>query len=281
MIHCQKCKTVNAPDREKCQSCGTSLLPGRGAGARIGGLLAGLAFGALSVFIVVRIFEGAEMPDLGCAFTSPVYWIIAAVGSPLIGLVYALQRTPAHETYSERAKRHLALDAEQALADFNQALQLAPEKQKSAILKERAKLLQTLGLAQDAARDRIAAMESAGAYEGTEGLASILGADKDMMVRDAKTREQKEMLKAHAAVGLGWCKACKAAVELDEQMHCKLHPKARVRDIKLAVPDDVPLELAAMQAALTKQYKALRVRRIVFAVLGIVILTALCYLTNM
>jgi hypothetical protein len=71
-----------------------------------------------------------------------------------------------------------------------------------------------------------------------------------------------------------------AAVELDDQMHCKLHPKARINDVKLVVPEDVPLELPELQVALTKQYKALRVRRIIIAVLAIVIIVVLCYLTN-
>ncbi len=281
MIHCQKCKTVNSSDRDKCQNCGTSLLPGRGACTRIGVLAAALAFTALAVFILVRMFQGADMPDLGCAFTSPVYWIIAAVVTPILGLAYALQRTPAHEKYTDRAKRHITLDPDQALADFNQALQLAPEKEKGAILKARAKLLETLGLAHEAVRDKIAAMETEGAYEGSAAFAALIGSDKDMAIRDAKSREQKELVKAHAAVGLGWCAKCKAAVELDGEMHCRLHPKARIRDIKLAVAEDVPQQLAVMQEALTKRNKAQRVRSIVYLVLAVLILVALCYLTNM
>ncbi len=280
MIHCQKCKTVNPSDREKCQNCGKSLLPGSGAFVRIGGLLGALAFGTLAVVILVGFYRGAELPDLGCAITSPVFWIIVAVGAPILGLVTAFRRTPLHEKYTDRAKRHITLDPDQALADFNHALQLAPEKQKGVVLKERAKLLQTLGQSQEAARDKIAAMESEGAYEGAATFATLVGADRDLAVRDAKAREQKELVKAHAAVGLGWCKKCKAAAELDSEMHCKLHPKARICDIKLAVAEDVPLELAAMQETLTRRNKSIRVRRIVFAILAIIILVVLCYFTN-
>lgn len=281
MIHCQKCQTVNSPDQEVCQNCGVSLLPGRGLGLRVGVLVVMLAFSALAVFVVIRITQGATMPDLGCALTSPIYWIIAGIAAPIIGLAYAFQRTPAYEKYNERARRHKKLDPEQALADFNYAFQIAPDKAKGDILKERAKLLEDLGQTQQATRDKIAAIDSAEAYGGAATFAAMIGADAEVVARDAMVRDQQELLQANAAVGLGWCAKCKAAVELDNQMRCKLHPKARISAIKLAVPEDVQLTLVAMQDSLTKQYKALRVRRMIVILIVIIAIAALCYLTNM
>ena len=197
-----------------------------------------------------------------------------------MGLGYALQRTPLYEKYVDRAKRHLSVDPDQAVADFTQALNLAPEKQKGAILKERSKLLATLGRDMDAARDKIAAMDSEDAFAGTAGLATMIGADKDIMVSDAKSREQQEMVKSHVAVGLGWCKKCKAVVELDDAMRCKIHPTAKISDVHVAVPEDVPAELARRQAEITSRNKSLRLKRIILLITIVLVIAALCYLTN-
>lgn len=280
MITCNHCKKVNPPDQARCQNCQRDLLPGRSAGVRLGVLIVSLALGALGVFVLVKMAQGAELPDLGCAFTSPVYWVIFTIGVPLMGLIYALQRTPAYEKYVDRAKRHLQIDPDQALSDFNHALNNAPEKQKAGILKERAKLLAAQGRVTESTRDTIASMDSEGAYDGAEGFATLIGVDKDVYVAGVKSSQQREMVKSHAAVGLGWCKSCKAVVELDEGMHCKLHPTAKISDTRLAVPEDVPVELARLNEELTRRNKSLRTKRIVYLILFVVIVAALCVLTN-
>lgn len=193
----------------------------------------------------------------------------------------ALRRTPAFQRYVDRAKRHLLIDPQQALSDFNQALQLAPEKEKAGILKQRSKLLQTLGQVKDATRDKIAALQSEGAYSGVEGFAALTGIDKDVYVGGVKANEQRVLVKNQEAVGLGWCKKCKAAVELDMDMHCKLHPKSRITDIRLAVAEDVPAELVKMQEELTKRNRSNRVRQIIGIIVLIIIFVALCYFTNL
>lgn len=280
MITCSHCKTVNPPEQRQCQNCHRDLLPGRGALLRIGVLIVSLAIGAFGAFILYKISQGGDLPDLGCAITSPVFWLILTIGSPLMGLVYALQRTPQYEKYVERAKRHLQLDPDQALADFNQALNLAPEKNKAAILRDRAALMAKLGRATESARDKIAAMESEGAYDEASGFATLIGADKDVFVDGVKSSQQKELVKTHAAVGMGWCKKCKAVVELDEAMHCKLHPTTKITDVKVAVPEDAPAELARLQEQITKRNRLLRTRQIVLLIAFVVIIAVLCYLTN-
>ena len=266
MIHCSHCKTVNPPEKEICQSCGKSLLPGRGACVRIGVLVVTLAIGAFGVWMLFLRSDNVKIPDLGCALTSPIFWIIVTISVPIMGLVFTLQRTPAHEKYVDRANRHLQLDPQQALTDFNRALQLAPEKAKAEILKSRSKLLLTLGQEQDATRDKIAAMQSEGAYDGAAGFASIVGADKDTFVSGLKSQEQQQLVKSNAAVGLGWCTKCKAVVRLDANMHCSLHPKARITDVRLAVADDAAAEQAAMQESITKRNRSLMVRRIIMII---------------
>jgi len=280
MITCSHCKTINPPEQRQCQNCHRDLLPGRGFLLRIGVLIVSLAIGAFGAFILYRLSQGAELPDLGCAITSPVFWALIAGGVPLMGLVFAVQRTPQYEKYVDRAKRHLQIDPEQALADLNEAIRLAPEKQMSAILKERSALLVSMGHTTDAVRDKIAAMEGGGAYENEAGFATLIGADRDTMVGGIKSTQQQEMVKAHAAVGLGWCKKCKSVVELDEAMHCKLHPTAKISDVHLAVPEDVPAELARLHEEITRRDRSLRTRRITLLIAFVLIVAALCYLTN-
>jgi RNA polymerase subunit RPABC4/transcription elongation factor Spt4 len=280
MVTCDRCKTVNPPTQKRCQNCQRDLLPGRSAWVRLGVLIVSLALGAFGAFILVKMAQGADLPDLGCAFTSPVYWVIFTIGVPLLGLVYALQRTPAHEKFVDRAKRHLSIDPAQALADLSKALNLAPEKQKTAILKERAKLLAAMDRMTESTRDKIASMEGEGAYEGAGGFAALVGMDKDVYVAGVKSSQQSEMVKSHAAVGLGWCKKCKTVVELDDGMHCKVHPTAKITDIHLAVPEDVPVELNRLIEELTRRNKSLRTKRIVYLILFILVVVALCYLST-
>ena len=48
----------------------------------------------------------------------------------------------------------------------------------------------------------------------------------------------------------------------------------------LAVPEDVPDELARMQELLTRRDRSLRTRRIILLIAFVLIVAALCYLTN-
>ena len=49
--------------------------------------------------------------------------------------------------------------------------------------------------------------------------------------------QQPEMVKSHPADGWSWCGACKAVVELDENMHCFLHPTAMISGTVLIVAE--------------------------------------------
>src|SRR5512133_2673775 len=216
MIHCDKCKTVNPPDQLQCRNCHRNLLPGTGAGTRLFVFLLSLAVTAFGVWVLYRMYKGLSMPDLGCFFTSPIFWGLLVLITPFSGLAYALGKTPMHERYLDRAKRHLALDRDQALADLNQAVALAPEKSRVPILKERAKLLEAMGQTTEATRDKIALLD-ADKHETASMFAGGLGADKDMFVNDLRSQERTALLKTKTAVALGYCSVCRAVVELDDK----------------------------------------------------------------
>lgn len=271
MIHCDKCKTVNPPDQSHCRNCHRNLLPGTGAGVRLFVFLLSLAVAALAVWVIYRMVNGLSMPDMGCFITSPVFWGLVAIITPISGLVFALGKTPMHERYLERAKRHLTLDRDQALADLNQAINLAPEKSRAPILKERAKLLEAIGQTTEATRDRIALLD-ADKHESAAMIAGGFGADKDIVVNDLRNRERDALLKTKSAVALGYCSTCRAIVELNENNRCPLHPNKKPADIRLAVPVDVEPVKATM---MTERAKAIRLSRIRW-ILVLVVVVILC-----
>lgn len=280
MVHCDKCKTVNPPDQPQCRNCHRNLLPGTGAGVRLFGLIFSLAIAALAVWVIYRMVKGLSMPDLGCFFTSPVFWGLIAIITPISGLVFALGKTPMHERYLDRAKRHLLLDRDQALADLNQAVTLAPEKSRVPILKERAKLLEAMGQTTEATRDKIALLD-ADKHETAGMIAGGFGADKDIFVNDLRNQERNALLKNKTAVALGYCSVCRAVVELNEEKRCALHPKKKPADIRLAVPADVESVKVTMMAERAKTIRRARIQLIV-TILGLVLLCAgLIYIGNL
>jgi len=274
MITCERCKTVNPPDLRFCQKCHRDLLPGEGALTRLTILITAGLLTALGVWVLVRMAQGEPLPDLGCAFTSPVFWVILVIITPISALKLALTPTPPHQKYLNRAKRHLSLDQAQALADLNQALELALEKERAAILKERARLYESLGERQQAVRDQIARIECAGAYDGATAVAALTGMDKDTFAGGIKDNDIQALLKDQAAVPLGYCPKCKNVVELNEKMKCKLHRRARIESVRLAIPEDVSmikaaiLESHAKTARLNRSRQLLLILGAVMAILG-------------
>jgi RNA polymerase subunit RPABC4/transcription elongation factor Spt4 len=280
MIHCDKCKTVNPPDQSQCRNCHRNLLPGTGAAVRLFGLIFSLAVAALAVWVIYRMVNGLSMPDMGCFLTSPIFWGLVAIITPISGLVFALGKTPMHERYLERAKRHLTLDRDQALADLNQAVNLAPEKSRAPILKERAKLLEAMGQTTEATRDRIALLD-ANKHETAGMIAGGLGADKDIFVNDLRNQERDALLKTKTAVALGYCSACRAVVELNEKNRCPLHPKKKPADIRLAVPVDVESVRATMMTERAKAIRLSRIRWILVLVAAVILCAVVMYIGDL
>ena len=280
MIHCDKCETVNPPDQTQCRNCHRNLLPGTGAWVRLFGLIFSLAVAALAVWVIYRMVNGLSMPDMGCFFTSPVFWGLVAIITPISGLAFALGKTPLHERYLDRAKRHLTLDRDQALADLNQAVNLAPEKSRVPILKERAKLLEGMGQTTEATRDRIALLD-ADKHESASMFAGAIGADKDIVINDLRNKERDALLKAKTAIALGYCSDCRTVVELNENNRCPLHPKKKPANIRLAVPADVASIKVTMMAERVKTMRSARIQWIVAILVLVLICAGLIYIGNM
>lgn len=270
MIHCDKCKTVNPPEQRYCINCRRDLLPGTGFGVRFFAFLFSLAVAAVGVWILWRISTGFEMPDLGCFLTSPIWWGLMVVVMPVVGIIFLVKRTPIHERYFDRAKRHVNLDRDQALADFNEAIRLAPEKARLPILKERAKLFEVLGQGKEALRDKIAAAEDSGAHDTSGNVASMFGADKDTFIRQMQEQD-RSALKMSGAIAVGYCRRCRMVVELDAKSHCPMHPHTGISNIHLAVPEDVASVKANITDSRNRANRKRRIGWIVF-ILGLLLL---------
>lgn len=164
MIHCQKCKTQNDPAQAVCSNCGAELLPARGIGSRLGTLLLLIvACGVLPAIPVYFIFR-PETPNPILKWVG--YFLIAGA---VMGLMYAFydsfRKTLIHERYAIRARRHVKLDLQQAIADFTKALELlelVPQEERppellesgrSPLLKERAAIYKDLGMRQEMESD--------------------------------------------------------------------------------------------------------------------------------
>ena len=275
MIHCERCRTVNPPEQRYCQKCHRDLLPGEGLLVRLGVLLVSGLLTAFGVWILVQTSQGKPLPDLGCAVTNPVFWVILVIVMPISALAYAFRRTPAFQKYLNRARRHLKLDPAQALADFSQAVELAPEKERPAIFKERASLYQTLGQTQQSVRDQIASVEGEGAYQGAEGLAVLAGIDRDAFASGLKEGEIQALIKSQGVRPYGYCPKCRDAVELTEKMRCKLHNRRRIRGVRLALPEDAAQTRAEILESNRRQVKKTRVLalyRVILFALGLALL---------
>jgi hypothetical protein len=130
MIHCEKCKHINASEAEKCAKCGTNLLPGEDITARLGGM------GCLFILaVLLLIFAWVIIPgwteggpsletliEMGFTF---ILGPLAALCLVLGGIWWALRKTPLPERYDARAKRHEKLDRKQAIADYSAMIKLA------------------------------------------------------------------------------------------------------------------------------------------------------------
>jgi len=49
--------------------------------------------------------------------------------------------------------------------------------------------------------------------------------------------ELSDLVSSGKAIALGVCPKCRAVVELDARRHCKLHPKARIKNVEFTVPE--------------------------------------------
>ncbi|MHB9032300.1 MAG: zinc finger Ran-binding domain-containing protein [Anaerolineae bacterium] len=143
MIICIHCTALNEPSREACSQCGAELLPGEGVITRLVYIGLGLFVAAALVVTALLLFAYAPA-NPNTRWAAP---ILIAVGAVFMGLsVYAsLYKTPLWQRYAARARRHVDLDTEQALADYTQALRLAPAQEKAVLLEAHQQVADKVG----------------------------------------------------------------------------------------------------------------------------------------
>lgn len=268
MISCGKCQAENPPTEDVCSQCRASLLPGRSIGSRLGSVGGGIAAGIISAALVY-FFSQMEEPPPCCL--SPEKLALGVIALPIIGIVDALRKTPLHERYAMRARRHVDLDAEQAMADFGQALELAPEKARAALLKERAALYEKLGLDEESVRDRLAYTSAPGAHEDGfgAGVVRLVGGDAGVYAAGVAKDERKRLVREGKVQALGYCPTCQAVVELDGDLRCPVVSKhARPKAVRFVMPDEVD---GAREEILQEFEQGRRARRTYLVVGGIVV----------
>lgn len=159
VIFCQKCKHENAPDATHCSQCGTTLLPGAGIGERIGVFIGSLIFATLGFGAAYLLFK-FKLEFGGKDWIYLAALIVFGVFVVFVGLFGSLRKIPLDERYETRAKRHVSLNAWQAIADYGSAIKTAQPTQAFDYLLERAKLYQGLGKMAEARSDWQLALEN-------------------------------------------------------------------------------------------------------------------------
>ncbi|OGO26355.1 MAG: hypothetical protein A2136_05260 [Chloroflexi bacterium RBG_16_54_11] len=248
-IHCPRCKSVNLSTAWRCQNCDANLLPAESFAERVAlfiGFLAGAA-------ILLYLFYRFNIQDPG---TAPNFVLCnpgALVGGGILSFIMAFVRllrvTPAYVKYQNRAERHLNLNAWQALDDLNHAMDLASEKEQGNLIKQRAKVYEKLGLTDEAARDHLTLATSPNSYKGEgEWISAITGADADVFSSGMRSGKIKAMLASGNVKAVGFCRRCKAVVELNPDQRCPSHPKVKGAEVQFVIPADVLAgKLAVMQ----------------------------------
>ena len=267
MIQCPKCETNNTSSHDVCEECGAKLLPGEGIGDRLGNLIVGILGGIMAgAGAYVLVEAQIELPE--CMPVSPAACIFAAIASPIAGLVSALRKTPLYKRYATRARRHIEIDPEQAVADFSQALDTAPEKERAGLLKERAALYEKLGMEKEATRDQLDYTSAEGAYESGRGITQLFGGDADVYASDRGKEERKGLVAAGRAKALGYCSKCGGVVELNADLRCPDHPSTKPKAVRVVLPDEVE---AVMPEVLSEYTKDRRTRRNMLIVVGVIV----------
>lgn len=255
MIHCPKCSTVNASGQKTCSSCGMDLLPGASARDRLTTFFVGLIAGGVIFGIGYLLWRWKEPPD--CLLASPVIWVIAGVFCVLAGFAGIFKKTPMHERYAMRSRRHVKLDPKQALEDISKAIELAPEKLRGALLQERIKLYEAMGASKEVVRDQISLANDPETYKTGSTITELLGGDGDVYARERENSEMKTLVSAEKARYVGYCVKCKRAVELNIDQRCLIHLHVKGKNVTIAPAED----LQPIMTKITLEYEKLNRRR--------------------
>lgn len=274
-IHCPRCKTANDPVRERCKKCGARLLPGDNLLTRLGilttSLLAGGAMAGLT-------YTSLKYPDqIPSVCPGPPYFLGAAIFFPVVGLIWSLRRTPQYTRYANRATRHLPLNPWQALDDYSQALDLAPENERPTLLKQRGALFEKLGMHRDAERDALTVITEPGAFKGEALFFKMLGADSDVYSKSRASSLRTNLVKSGKATAVGYCSQCKDVVVLDLSEHCTRHSKRKGRYIRLTLPDEIERGMQAVRREMDEESRGNRKKNSVRLMAFVVVILTIVY----
>lgn len=275
MISCHKCQMVNAASATVCAGCGTDLLPGETFKDRLFAFILGLVGCGISIGMFYFLWKNPDLIETSqcCLLTNPVIWIIGIFFFPISGMVSALRKTPVYQRYENRAKRHLKTDWEQSVADFTEAIKLAPKKQQAALLKQRSEVYKAQGAEEEFLEDRLAYMESEGAYEGQAGFAKAFKLDPEQFVASARDSERKQLVAEGKIHAVGFCKKCQKAVDLNAKLRCPTHRKPKPLMIKTVLPKNYEQAMIEVQNEGAKQFKKKKTTWLVVLILGVVLIS--------
>lgn len=226
-----------------------------------------------AIFIGLGVlFAGWEEVPPCCA--SPAALGLFALSCLVGGFRWAFGRTKEYEKYLKRAERHVEAAPDQALADFTTALQLAPEKQKAQILKQRGELHSKLGDKEEALEDLSAYAVHPQAHKGAKVMSEMVGVDLEQAAGGATERRidglRSVLVQEGALQAVGYCKHCKDAVLLDENRGCS-RCGVQVKKARFVKPEETEAELAKLR----EEAAARRNRRRTGLIVGGVILFVL------
>jgi hypothetical protein len=258
-LYCPKCKSANPGNLKRCQICGANLLPAEGVFTRLGFGLGGILGGALAGGVA---YLKVQYEELFSVCPSPLYFGGAAIFIPIFGLAMALRRTPPYVRYENRAKRHLEISPLQAVADFSQAILLAPEKEVAGLLKQRAALYEKIGRQKDALRDTLALTSSPGSLANEALLVKMIGGDTDTYLASRKESLQADLIKSGKAKAIGYCRKCKQVVELNAELRCLEHQRKADR-VRLVLPEETEAGKQAILIEMQKEHRENTRRNIV------------------
>lgn len=278
MITCNKCEVQNPSDATICQNCGYTLLPGETFTDRLEHFFLGIICMGISIGMVYFLGKNPELIETSqcCLFTRIELWFIGIVAFPIIGIIAALKKTPKYKRYQMRAQRHQEIDPEQALADFSEALQLAPEKEKAEILKQRSALYTKLGREERALEDQLEYMQKDEAYQSRAAFGRIIGLDEGQMVSDARENAQKLMVASGKVAAIGYCLKCQKAVGLNEKLKCPIHPKKKPINTKLVTLDKVDETLIEVTNESMPQVAKMKKNRTILLIVLVGLVTLCC-----
>ncbi len=252
-IHCQKCRAENPKGADRCQRCNAKLLPGESTGTRITTFFTMMIIAAGLGYLVVHWYiqnpESAPNIPVLDAFLNPIVLGLAALIAFITGFVILVRRTPEYLKYQIRATRHEKLNPWQALDDLDRAVDEAPDKEKGKLIKQRAKLYEHLGFAEEAARDYLLLITSPDRFKSeADAMSLFTGADSGVYEKSRRDSEIKTILASGKARAVGYCPQCDLVVELDPDERCLVHPKVKGREVEYVIPADIVAgQLAVMQ----------------------------------